>query len=280
MKHTTSTSKTTVGKRKIAWLTDLHLDRTPEDPLDRFLRNLADTECHAFLITGDISRAPLIARHLRLIAAACAPRMVYFTLGNHDFHSGSFAGVDGQIAALCQEIRNLHHLHGGHAVAVGPNTGLIGHRGWPDAQAGWGARTVIKDRDHHAIADFHGKSESSVFARMNRLGTESAAAIRAVLPAALARHPNVVIATHVPPFPDAACYSRGRCGPTHQPHFVNLSVGNMIYEIAKHHERNRITVLCGHTHCATNRKIRHNIDVKVGGAKPGTPGIAGILDVA
>lgn len=238
---------------------------------------IAVLQSRAMIVSGDISSAPYIAKHLRGLAEAWAPRPLYFVLGNHDFYHGSIESVGRDVAAVCRSVPNLHHLRGDEIIPLGNDTGLIGHRGWPDARAGWGRNTIIDSRDHGSIDDFRGLSKAERFAKMELLGKEAATAFRRTLPFALGRYRHVVIATHVPPFPDSAQFNNTRCGPTHLPHFVNLAAGMALVGIVRNFPRNHVTVLSGHTHCPAHLRILHNLEARVGGARPGNPGIQGTL---
>lgn len=266
--------------QKVLWLTDLHLDRTDNRKKRAFLAKIAGMEYDALVLTGDISSAPFLASHLRELASACFPHPLYFVLGNHDFHSGTIDAVEEEVDAVCRSTENLHHLRGREIVPLSHDTALIGNRGWPDARAGWGNKTIIASRDHQAIGDFRKLTKNALFLRMEMLGHESAMSFRRVLPIALSRYRHVVVATHVPPFHQAAHYNGHPCGATHQPHFVNLSAGLALCGIARQFPRKRVTVLAGHTHSPIHTWILSNLDVRVGGAKSGAPAIQEVLEFA
>ena len=79
---------------KLLWLTDLHLDKVAEKRKAAFYQKLRERDADAVVITGDISRSDRLHADLLDLGRACAPRPVYFTLGNHDFHLVSFDSVD------------------------------------------------------------------------------------------------------------------------------------------------------------------------------------------
>jgi hypothetical protein len=112
---------------------------------------------------------------------------------------------------------------------------------------------------------------------MGLLGRQAASAIRARVLAGFRYHRNVVIATHVPPFPTTAKYDGKTCGDAHLPHFSNVSVGAMLIGLAKQNMHKHITVLSGHTHSKAEQLILKNLDARVGGARSGKPEIQGIL---
>ena len=236
-------------------------------------------EYDAAVITGDISTSAHLGVHLRDLAESCFPRPLHVVMGNNDFHGSSIGSVEELVEDVCQKHKNLHHLGYGEIIPLGESSALVGHRGWADGRAGWGHRTVIESRDHRSIDDLRGLSKMDLFARMEHYGRESADYFRKVLPYALSCYQQVIVATHVPPFAEVAQYSGTRCGPTHLPHFTNVSAGRAILGIARRFPRSQITIICGHTHCATEAKILDNLTVRVGGAQKGHPAIQSILQL-
>lgn len=259
------------------WLGDLHFDRTSQRQRDILFDRISKTESNSVFVSGDISSSRHLQRHLGQLGAACAPRPVYFVAGNHDFHGSGIDEVEGGLAALCGFHENLHHLDGKRIIPLGGGIGLIGHRGWADARAGYGHDTVIDSPDRHVIRDFQGLTRDQALRKMTELGKESARAIRKVLPLALTRFRHVVIVTHVPPFPSAVTYDGKPCGRTHLPHFANLSAGMAILGIARAFPERHITVLAGHTHTGHTAEILPNLSIRVGQARTGKPGVFGLI---
>lgn len=248
----------------LAFATDLHLDRVTECQRRAFFRSLSDSDFDALVITGDISVARWLPMHLRCIAEACHPRPVYFVLGNHDFYGSSFEAVDRSVAKVCARHPNLHHLGGGEIIPLTAESALIGHRGWADARAGFGMKTVVSSPDRHHIRDFRDLSHRQMLRLMEALGKASGRYFREVLPKTLSRFRRVWIATHVPPFYQAVSFNGRASKWSTQPHFANCSVGRVILEFAKSFPLGESTVICGHTHSASSRRIAKNVNVFVG----------------
>ena len=262
----------------ILWLSDLHLDQAEPQKVDILLDEIAGSEYSALVVSGDTtSSARSLSKHLRQLASA-SNRAIYLVLGNHEFHGGSIDSVEREVTDLCRRVKNLHHLEGNEVIPLSQNTALVGHRGWADARAGWGKRTIVPSRDHHSIEDFKMLSRQELFSKMESLGRESARSFRKTLPYALSVYQNLVILTHVPPFPETAYFRRRPCGPTHLPHFTNLSAGLTIRGIARKFPHRFISVLSGHTHGQFRTNILNNLEARVGQARRGNPVIQAILE--
>lgn len=259
------------------WLSDLHLDKASGQQIGHLLANISATSADCFFITGDISNARSLTDHLGVIAAACRPRHIFFTTGNHDYYGGSIARVGADIDSVCAEILNLHHLDGRQIIPLNRNTCLIGHRGWADSRAGYGDRTCLSSPDHRAIHDFRRLTREQALHRMQELGRESAAFIRQILPLALTRYRQVIMLTHTPPFAKAVRYNGAPCGPIHLPHFTNVAAGLAIRGIARAFPKRRITILAGHTHSSSVTHIDANICVRVAQARTGRPSLQEVL---
>ena len=257
-----------IGKN-LLWLTDLHLDRANEKAKEEFFDMLSATRYDGVVITGDISNRHHLRSHLRALAEACAPRPVWFVLGNHDFFGGAFAEVDALADAVCREHSNLHHLGHGEIVPIGDITALVGTRGWADGRAGWGRESWVINPDQLAIKDFEHLDRNAYFSKLEELGKGSAGYLRKVLPRALGRFQHVLVATHVPPHTRAVKYDDRQCGRGHLPHFSNFSAGGAILGIARRFPKRRITVLAGHTHSAGKFEIEPGFEIRVGGSRPG-----------
>ena len=264
---------------KLMWLTDLHLDWVEEKNRKAFYNTMAKASADAVVITGDISDAAHLPGHLRELGQTFETRPVYFVLGNHDFYGSCFSDVDHAVADVCKEQKNLRHLGQGEIIPLAGGSALVGHRGWADARAGWGRRSVVPNPDHKKIEDLCGLPEQDVFDKLAELGKESANYFRDVLPYALQCYEHVWVATHVPPFKWAAFYDGKPCARTHLPHYVNMSAGGAIGGISKRFPESRLSVLCGHTHSMAKVMISEKVQVFAGEAKPGWPRVQMVFEV-
>ena len=265
--------------KRLAWLTDVHLNFVTPRHVDALCRAVLDAGADAVLLGGDIGEAPDVLEHLeRLDARLGLP--IYFVLGNHDFYRGSIARVRAEVAALCDRIPRLCWLPRAGVVELTPATGLVGHDGWADGRLGDYARSEVLLNDYRLIEELAGLDKHERLARLQALGDEAAAHFRAVLPEALGRFPHVLVLTHVPPFREA-CWHRGRISDDDWlPHFSCRAVGEALVEAMAAHPQSEMTVLCGHTHSPGEAQILPNLRVLTGGAEYGRPEIQRVLTVA
>ena len=266
--------------KRLAWLTDIHLNflRPPAD--QTFLATLAAVDADALLLTGDIAEAHDVTRHLASIGAVTG-RPVYFVLGNHDYYHGSIAGVRARVRDLCRTAPGLHWLPDAGVVPLTAEACLVGHDGWGDGRFGDYYGSHVRLNDWRLIEEFGGRDEDPLdrITKLHTLGDEAAAHFRAVLPAALGRFRHVVVATHVPPFREACLYE-GKVSDDHWlPHFTCKAVGDALVEAMAASPDRRMTVLCGHTHGEGDVTVLPNLRVLIGGAVYGSPAVQMVLAV-
>jgi Icc protein len=263
--------------RRIAWLTDLHLDFPPPSGVDAFIATVAAERPDAVVVGGDTSTAETVAAFLvRLEKDLGVP--VFFVLGNHDFYHGSIAVVTGRIAAICGE--RLRWLSRSEAIELDPETCLVGHDGWADGRLGDYEGSDVRLNDFVLIRDFLRLDRRGRLARMQELAGEAADHLASVLPGALDRFRRVIVLTHVPPF-DAAAWHEGRMSePDFLPFFSSKVAGDVLREAMLRRRDREMLVLCGHTHGSGEAVILPNLRVWTGGAVYGNPSIACMIDLA
>jgi Icc protein len=265
---------------KLAWYTDIHVNFLRQPGVEAFFAMLAETECDAFLLSGDIGEAPNVAQLLNALDNV-ARRPVYFVLGNHDFYRGSIAGVRKTVQQLCAVCPDLHWLPDAGVVPLTADACLVGHDGWGDGRLGDYFGSDVLLNDFGLIEEFGGFDEDPEerLAKLHALGDESAAHFRAVLPDALSRFRHVLVVTHVPPFRES-CWHEGRLSDdAWLPFFTCKAVGDVLVEAMREHPDREMTVLCGHTHGAGEAEILPNLRVSTGGAVYGSPKVQRVLEV-
>jgi 3',5'-cyclic-AMP phosphodiesterase len=253
------------------WLSDIHLDAVKEEYRMRFYDRLHKATGERVVISGDISDARNLSQHLSELAEASAPRSLYFVLGNHDYYGSSFQEVHRMVDALCKKHSNLHHLGHGEIIPLGFGEALVGHGGWADARAGHGVNSKVRNPDFWSIEEFQKRKWHSCYEFMTTLGRESGRYFERVLPLALAGYRHVLVATHVPPFTQAASWNGKLCNYDFQPHYTNVSAGYSLWEMSKVFPSSSMTVLAGHTHSCISLTLRPNLRIQVAAAHPGTP---------
>lgn len=268
--------------KRIAWLTDLHLDVL--NALNRFERidlvcnEIKDSSVDAVLITGDISTAWELPDHLQYLATRIQ-KPIYFVLGNHDFYHSTLTEVRAYIYHFTKESNILNWLTRMGAVELTPMTALIGHDGWADGRLGDYQKSDVDLSDYHIIRDFFSLDKQKRLHKLNQLGDIAADYIRSTLPIALEKYQNVIFATHVPPFKEACWHEGQMTNDDYLPHFACKAVGDVLRELMSANPERQLTVLCGHTHGEAQIRILDNLLVLTGGAGYGEPRIERILEI-
>jgi len=268
---------------RLAWATDLHLNFVEEAERDRFLQSLAD-RCDAIVITGDIGESHDVIDHLRALERAF-PRPIYFVLGNHDFYRGSIARTRAAVADLARSSRHLVYLSAADVVPLTANTALVGHDGWADAQCGDFAGSNVILNDYLLIEELRywdgdGHLDKRVLGQtLYELGAEAARHFRRTLAAAAADYPQLIAATHVPPFPEAAWYEGQQSDDNYLPHFCCRASGEALREIMAGHPHCNLLGLCGHTHGGGEIHPLPNLRVLTGAARYGSPAVQTVFEL-
>jgi 3',5'-cyclic AMP phosphodiesterase CpdA len=255
---------------RLAWATDIHLEFLTPPALTAFCITLARSPAEAFLLSGDISQARGLHKHLRILERT-VERPVYFVLGNHDFYHGRIAEVRERVREISGISSYLRWLPTSGAIALSDTTGLLGHDGWADGRLGDYAHSPVILNDYRLIDDFVGLDAEARLARLNQLGDEAATFFRRELPPALARWKRLIVLIHVPPFAEAAWHMGRRSNDDWLPHFTCKAAGDVLLEAAERHPDHEFEVLCGHTHSAVEIRVRPNLKVTTGEARYGEP---------
>jgi len=229
------------------------------------LRAFYDRVCaehpDVLLVTGDIGESDSVARFVGELGAI-AP--TYYVLGNHDYYRSSIAGV--------RERLPTGWLPAMQPVQLTERTVLLGVDGWGDARCGDLASTVQLS-DWQLIEDFAPVryDRAARIQLLADLGTTEAFALGELL----ARAPHseeLVVLTHVPPFPEACVYDGAPSEPAWLPWFTCIATGEVLAEYARAHPSKQITVLCGHTHGVGVCRPEPNLEVRTGGWPRGIEG--------
>ena len=263
--------------KRLVWLTDIHLDFVEPGSADTFIDAVVAQEPDAVLITGDIAIATTMRPSLDALAERVR-RPVYFVLGNHDYYRSTVQTVRSEIAKGFGS-ENLLYLSTSGIVQLDRETALVGHDGWADGKSGDYANSSLELTDFRLIGDYVGLDRRERRVVMERLAGEATRHFERLLPEAAVGNRHVIVATHVPPFPQAALYQGRPASPDGLTFFASPSVGDVLLKVARNYPLCRLTVLCGHTHEAASYRPIPNLEVRVAGAEYGSPEIAGVLVV-
>lgn len=270
---------------KIAWATDIHLDFLQRDGGTNLVRQvfvepLVASNPDAVIISGDISLSDMLEDHLRLIDAAVRCP-VYFVLGNHDFYGGSFESVRSAVMRASLGSRNLRYLTvEKEPISLAPGLTLVGHDGWYDAHYGRPFSAGLVMSDWLQIDDFASRLHSfpggasidphSIAGVAREAAFKAAEHVLETSRLAAQSSKNVIVVTHVPPFPEI--HEQGGKG-NHEaaiPWYTSRFMGEAIDQVSMENPGVNFTVFCGHTHHKA-RLRRNNVDCYVGGSEYGEP---------
>ncbi len=266
--------------RRIAWLTDIHLNFLGTQQIEAFLDSVLAYKPDALIICGDTGEAHSIVPFLQRIAFHIS-KPVYFVLGNHDFYRSSIAQVRPAVEILSRASPQLCWLSAADVVELTPDTGLVGHDGWADGRCGNYEDSTVILNDYLIIAELSRSKldKAMLLQKLNELGDEAAAHLRRVLPGALEKYRRVFVATHAPPFKEA-CWHQGKISnDDFLPHFVCQAMGDALLEIVPQYPDSEVTVLCGHTHGEGRAQMLDNLLVLTGGAEYGAPKVQQVFEV-
>jgi predicted MPP superfamily phosphohydrolase len=255
--------------RRIAWLTDVHLNFVPPRQVSAFLDSLDQLPVDVLLFGGDISESSRLLLDLSEMVARIR-KPIYFVLGSHDYFRSSIQLVRFNVAQLCQRMPNLCWLNTSGVVELSPNTALIGHDGWGDGLLG-NFEEAAQLQEELQIEELTTYDRYSLFARLSELGQECAAHLEQTLGAALERYDNICLLTHVPPFAESCWYEGSLANERMLPRFTCAAAGRVIQTLMADHPTKKLTVLCGHTHSSGSAAILPNVRVWTGGAQYGSP---------
>ncbi len=260
---------------KMLWATDIHLDSANLQGRSRFINQITSAHADALLITGDIANGETIDTELMWILEQTGLPL-YFVLGNHDYYNADIASVRNLIDILTTQHPRLTWLDKAPPVLLGKARYLVGDGGWGDARNGDFLRTSIRINDHRLIRDLTGHSRIDLQKKLHQLGEESAQRLAQKIATLLNDQTplqEVVVATHVPPFPESAWYMGYSGAEDWIPDFTCKAVGDLLLQVATEHPQIQWTVLCGHGHHEGRVQMLDNLLVHTGKADYGSPAV-------
>ena len=279
---------------RLAWATDTHLDQMnmKRFPKEWGAQIASETGADALLLTGDVAAADTFSKALIGLSEGFG-KQVYFVLGNHDVWGQSFANAHQKAERLTRKYEKIQWLTQAGVLLLSETTALVGHDGWYDAR--WGPLNPPQTRmgDWSRIKDFRRiwgleamSFESRVALIIERCQERCdliAQEVEISLRKALALRSKVILATHVPPYPQNAIeHIEGRTDEEDRawlPWYTNKALGDLLLRVADEHPDRDIMVLCGHAHADHDHEILRNLRVRTGKATYGCPAVAALIDL-
>ena len=228
----------------------------------------------ALLLCGDISEATTVEQALIDVDAGFH-RPIFAVLGNHDYYGGSFAGVHAKLAVLSKRHPRITWLRTAGVVALTPTTALVGIDGLTDCVHGQPLAGAARMNDGKYIADLRGLEMMRKVEVMFSRAKVDVAALERNLTKALRKFNEVIVATHVPPFPEMASEKPVDV----QSWYVARLMGEMLIKVAAKFPTKRIRVRCGHVHRSIAINPAPNLSVTAGLAEYRYPAIHTTLEL-
>ena len=261
--------------QEIIWLTDTHLN---------FIKNTKDwwkqltekyPKAHSFLFTGDISSSSSLFKDLNDLGEN---HNVYYVLGNHDFYGSSIETIREEIQKSNFKAKYLTQES---VIKLSETSSLIGDDGWYDGRNGTYWHSKVGMNDFNYIKEFQGVGKQIRLMIMQRYADRSANRIADLCKEACS-DPNLKtlhVATHVPPFKEAAWYARQQSNNDYLPFFSNFVFGQAVASSTKafRDAGGIVKVYCGHTHGEGVCQPSNNLTVFTGRAEYYYPEESGII---
>jgi hypothetical protein len=202
---------------------------------------------------------------------------MHFVAGNHDYWGSGVSTMRSALCRLSTWLPRVHYLPHTGPLWLDDQTALVGVDGWADARLGDYASSPVRLRDYQAIAELISADIHQSVAVARRLADADAQLLADLLERALQARSHVYVATHLPPFAEAARYEGQITTPQFLPWVTCKAVGDVLLEAATRHPNKRITVLCGHMHHHAHERVRENLVVRTGAATYGAPAVSDVL---
>ncbi len=249
----------------------------------RFLESIRE-QTDVLVVSGDIAESNSLGATL-MVMDALVGRPIYFVLGNHDFYRGSVAGTRSAVAEMIGGCQAMVYLSQAGVVELTPSTALVGHDGWADGRLGDfdGSEVILNDflliYELRCWRDSHTLDKPALRRMLETLGDEAAEYLKSVLVPAAEQYLRVIVATHVPPFREAAWHESRPSADDYLPFFACKAVGDVLLETARLHPKCDLLVFCGHTHGGGEVRVLENLRVVTGAAEYGKPRVQRVIEV-
>lgn len=265
---------------KIAWITDPHLNFLEKPEREEFYSQIKELKVSGILMTGDIAESKDICSLLNEFSANLN-QPIYFVLGNHDYYFSNVVDVRAKIQYACSLNKNLNWLGLGDIVRLNESTVLVGHDGWADARYGDFDQSTVRINDSRLIGELYQAflvSKSALKSKMQKLADADAVFLAKTINEAIdTKIKNVIVATHVPPFPECCWHQNQPSDSNWLPFFSSKATGDALKSVAKKYDDVNFLTLCGHTHSEMVIQVADNLVVKTGKAEYYQPMIQEVI---
>lgn len=279
---------------KLAWCTDIHVNCLTKEQRELFYDTFKEAD--AVLISGDIDEAPSIVDSM-IHMESCIQKPIYFVLGNHDYYNGYVSVVRDDLNELNQENKYLYYLTNNDIAYIGSDTILAGCDGWADTRYGdvhkscvvLNDEVYIKDLSNHKMEWVYGTPGAvGQWDKRKELADRDANGLKKIVIEALSdasdvKSPksikNVIILTHIPPFPEASKHRGVQSDDNYLPFYASKATGDALMELAGLYPDIQFLCLCGHTHGEAAFRPLPNLLVKAGEAKYYYPEIQEMIEL-
>ena len=268
-----------LNPRKLIWVTDIHLNFLSLESRVEFYTLIKKQKPDYVLITGDISEADVLNKHLVEMYAS-VKRPIYFVLGNHDYYNGSWEEVDlnAKAAFSRDQERGVYYLPTNPQEIT--TTALIGINNWYDCKSGRIGFVGLNDWNY--IKEYLGTKNMAEICKVSLQRCKAAIKdlqnqIESI--AASTTVNRIIIAMHVPPFKQLSMFEGKRSSPYYLPFFSSATTGRALKKLAKAYPHITFDVYCGHTHSKAEYHPLKNLHCYCGASEYGAPSIAGIIEV-
>ena len=267
-----------VELKKIAWLTDLHLDAASPETIEQLSRQLVSLNPDILLIGGDTANGKKSLKYLVLMEQYIK-KPLFFVLGNHEFYHYSIAHIRELAGNIFKEVSNLCYLSAVDYHEINEITALIGEDGWCDGQAGDFMNSTVSLHDYKLIDDLKNLRKADLLIKLNHLGLEAADRLEKKLENVFQRYSNIILLTHTPPYQAACIYDKRISNDNWAPHFVCKAMGDSLLKFMNMHPDKTLLVLAGHAHHHADITLLPNLRIIVGESTLGKPQVQAMIQV-
>lgn len=267
--------------KKLIWLTDIHLNFLPFETNQIFLNRICQmiNVGDSVVITGDIAEGPSVRLFMTAWKTALEGRgaKLYFVFGNHDFYNDSIK----RVREATRDTLGASWLPEGKVIDLGQGVdALVGHDGWYDGlYANW-MKSKVWLNDYECIRELgpvYAPTRQEKLKKIQALSREGAEHVKLHANLAAKTFKRVFIATHVPPFREAAVYAGKISDDDWMPHFSSKLMGDAILKVAQDNPEVEFVVLCGHSHGQATISPAKNVTCHTGFAEYRQTNIANVF---